>query len=103
MLRKDYIEKLIVIHKNRLQKLKEKQAFYGQDTPTHILMEIEIVRTEIKRRKVELFELNHAKQQVQIYLQGDFSSVSADRLSAAIEGFAAIIRISPQAIKVYSV
>ncbi|MCP4611451.1 MAG: hypothetical protein GY845_22285 [Planctomycetes bacterium] len=103
MLRKDYIETLLINHETRLQKLKEKQAFYGQDTSPHILMEIEIIETEIKRRKVELFELNHAKQQVQIYLQGDFSSVSADRWSAAIEGFAAAMGIVPQAIKVYRV
>jgi len=43
------------------------------------------------------------KKRVQIYLQGDFSSLSADRQSAAIAAFAAVMETSPQAITVYRV
>jgi hypothetical protein len=36
-------------------------------------------------------------------LQGEFSSLSTDRRSAAIDAFAAVMGISPQAIEVYRV
>ncbi len=34
-------EKLLINHKRRLQKLKEKQALRGLDTPADVLIEIE--------------------------------------------------------------
>ncbi len=44
-----------------------------------------------------------SKQRIQIYLHSDFSSLSEARRSAAIESFATLMKISPEAIKVYDV
>lgn len=122
MSRKDDIKKLIVSQKRRLQKRKEQQASFGLDVPPHILTEIEDIEAEIKKLQTELEALEDSgvdeesqralselaedtepKQRAQIYLQGDFSSLSLDRRSAAIDAFAAVMGISPQAIEVYRV
>ena len=122
MSRKDDIQKLIVNYERRLQKRKEQKALFGLDAPPHILTEIEDIEAEIKKLHTELEALEDSgvdeesqralselaedtepKQRAQIYLQGDFPSLSADRRSAAIDAFAAVIGISPQAIEVYHV
>ena len=43
------------------------------------------------------------KRRIQIYFQNDFSSLSAELQNAAIEAFAAVMGISPKAVKVYRV
>ena len=53
--------------------------------------------------ELEVLEDASPERRVQIYLQGDFSSLSADRQSAAIAAFAAVMETSPQAIMVYRV
>jgi len=105
-----------------LQKLKEQQAFFGLDTSPHILTEIEDIEVEIEKLQTELEALEDSgldeksqkalselaegttpERRVQIYLQGEFSSLSTDRRAAAIDAFAAVMGISPQAIEVYRV
>ncbi|MCP4372393.1 MAG: hypothetical protein GY797_30450 [Deltaproteobacteria bacterium] len=54
MSRKDEIQKLIIEHNRHLRILKEKQASFGYNTPTHILTEIEDRETEIKNLQTEL-------------------------------------------------
>lgn len=120
MSREEHIKRLIVNHKRRLQTLEEKQALYGLDAPPHILTEIEDIEANIEKLQTELKALANSRvneksqrtltnlakntnsmQRVEIYLQGDFPSLSADRRSAAIVAFAAVMEISPQAIEVY--
>jgi tetratricopeptide (TPR) repeat protein len=120
MSRRDDLKKQIDIHRRRLQKLEEQQAFRGLDTPAHILIEIEDIKAKIEELRAELkvledgeaesqihpFELAEdakPKQRAQIYLQGDFSLLSDDRQSAAIAAFAAVMGISSQEIEVYRV
>jgi hypothetical protein len=38
------------IYKRRLRCLEEKRAYYGIDTPTHIIMEIEDIRDIFKKK-----------------------------------------------------
>ena len=57
MSRQKDIRELIVRNERRLQKLKEKQASYGFDTPVHILTEIEDIGAEIEKLQVKLAEL----------------------------------------------
>jgi len=120
MSRKDDIKKLIANCERRLQKRKEQQALFGLDTPPHILTEIEDIETEIEKLQTELEALKDSgvgeelrtpselakdtkpKQRAQVYLQGDFP-LSAERQSAAIDAFAAVMGISPQEIEVYRV
>ncbi len=109
MSHKNDIMKLIANHKHRLQKLKEQQASFGPlYTPAHILTEIEDTKAEIQKLQQELEVLDGScideeSPRIQIYLQGNFSSLPTGIWSTAINAFAAIIRISPQAIKVYRV
>jgi hypothetical protein len=122
MSRRDDRRKQIDIHRRRLQKLEEQQAFRGLDTPVHILIEIEDIKAKIEELRAELkaledggieaeseihpFELAEVakpKQRAQIFLQGDFSLLSDDRQSAAIAAFAAVMGISSQEIEVYRV
>ncbi len=115
MSRKDDINKLIANYRSRLQKLKEQRALQGMDTPPHILAEIESIEVEVEKLQTELSELVDinidtdpqrvfsSKRRTQIYLVGDYASLSADRWSAAIDAFAAVAEISPQAIEVYRV
>lgn len=57
MSRQKDIEALIARNQRRLQKLKEKQASYGLDTPVHILTEIEDIEAELERLQLELTQL----------------------------------------------
>lgn len=54
MSRKNDIENLITKNTRRLQKLREKQASYGLDTPVHILIEIEEVEAKLEKLKSQL-------------------------------------------------
>jgi hypothetical protein len=47
MSRKEQLERLIQNHKRRLQLLEQRQAMDGQDTPHHILIEIEEIKATI--------------------------------------------------------
>jgi hypothetical protein len=60
MSRKDDIKKLILKHKRRLQKLKEKQTTFGLDTPPHISIEIEDIEVEIENLQTELEVLKNS-------------------------------------------
>jgi hypothetical protein len=57
MPRQDDLEKLIIEHTRRLQKLKEQQAKYGITTEPHILIEIEDIEAKINELQTELAEL----------------------------------------------
>jgi tetratricopeptide (TPR) repeat protein len=57
MSREDDIRNLIAKHGRRLQKLKEKKASFGLDTPIHILTEIEDVEAELEKLQTELKEI----------------------------------------------
>jgi hypothetical protein len=63
MSRIEEIKELIARHKRRLQKLKEKQASYGLDTPVHILTEIEDVELELEQLQTELETLTKGNLQ----------------------------------------
>lgn len=56
MLREN-LEKLKSNHERRLQKLKEKQALQGQNTPAELLIEIEDIEAAIKELQIELNKL----------------------------------------------
>ncbi len=112
MSRKEQIKKLIFIHRRYLQTLEEKKAKYGLDVPPYILTEIDDEKAEIKKLQMTLkiLENGHvtketqkanSKQRIRIYLPKDFPSLSTDRRLAAIDAFAAVIGISPQAIEMY--
>lgn len=98
------IKKLIENHQRRLQILKEQQALYGQNTSPHILIEIRDIELEIEKLKMELEELEtDTADKVHVYMWGNFVSLSEDQKLAAINAFAAIVGIPPQAIKMYRV
>jgi hypothetical protein len=111
MLYQEHIRNLIAKYTRRLQILEQKRASYGLDTAPHILVEIEDLDMKIKnlRAKLKVLEKtalsdsveDNLKRRVQIHLQGDFSSLSTDRLFAAITAFAAVSGISLQAIEMY--
>lgn len=63
----------------------------------------EVIASSATPRDIHSIEETITKHRIQIYLQGDFSSLSVDRKSAAIDAFAAIMGVSPQSIKVYGV
>jgi chromosome segregation ATPase len=58
---KEFIEKLILSHQRRLQKLKEQQVLSKQNidqAPPHVLIEIEDIEAEIQRLESELEDEN---------------------------------------------
>lgn len=57
MTRKQDIQKLLIDHTKRLQKLKETQARMGIDTPPHILTEIDEIEAEIGQLQTELDDI----------------------------------------------
>lgn len=57
MTNKDDVKKLIRDNERRLQKLKEKEAKFGVDTPPHILIEIEDIQEKIEELRLELANL----------------------------------------------
>lgn len=60
MSRRDDIKKLIAKNTRRLQKLNEKKASFGLDTPTHILIEIEDVEAELEKLNSQLDRVKDA-------------------------------------------
>lgn len=111
MSHQEHIRNLITKYTRRLQILEQKRASCGLDTAPHILVEIEDLNMKIKNLRVKLNGLekralsasfeNNFERRVQIHLQGDFSSLSTDRLFAAITAFAAVSGISLNAIEMY--
>ena len=81
---------LVIIAKNAFSFVEE----------TQLGLQLEALLAELDIPTIE--DLN-PKQRIQIYLQGDFSFLSADRRSAAIAAFAAVMGISSQAVDVYRV
>jgi len=69
MSRKEDIEKLIAQHQRRLQKLKEKQASYGIDTPVYILTEIEDTEAKIIQFQEDLKEVDRQTDNVKSEIQ----------------------------------
>ena len=61
MSRRDDIKKLIAKNTRRLQKLNEKKASFGLDTPTHILVEIEDVEAELEKLNSQLDRVKAAE------------------------------------------
>lgn len=53
MLSEEDLQKLIIKHSRRLQKLEEKKATFGYNTPAEILTEIEDIKLELKRLQGE--------------------------------------------------
>ncbi len=106
-------QKIIEIHKRRLQKLKVQEALQGRNTPPEVLLEIEDIELAIEELKDQAVDLEESRddtgkeiqpqRSVQIYLEGDFSSISEDRRSAAVDAFAAVMGISPHSIRVQRV
>ena len=109
MSREDHLRNLITNHNRRLQKLEEQRALCGLSIDPRIPIEIENIEAEIKKLQAELEELEHKaelpipKQRVQIYLQGDFSSLTADRRSSIVDALSGLLRILPEAIEMYRV
>jgi hypothetical protein len=56
---RDAVEKLLQNHHRRLQKLEERKALYGLETPIAILTEIEDTRAEIENLQTQLNKLEH--------------------------------------------
>ena len=112
------ITKLICHYKYRLQKLKEQQASFGLNTPAHILIEIEDIEAGIKELQTELETLEDSDaneespaelveddklRRVQIYMSGEYISLSAERRSLTVEALAALLGIPSSEIEVYRV
>jgi sRNA-binding carbon storage regulator CsrA len=57
MLREDDIRNLVTHDSRRLQKLKEKQAKFGINTPPEILIEIEDIEAKISEAEADLKSL----------------------------------------------
>ena len=56
----DNIEKLIQIHRRRLQVLQEQQAIKGLETPPSILLEIEDIKAKIEKLQIERKANSHS-------------------------------------------
>ena len=97
----DNIKRQINLHQRRLAFLKEKKAMRGYDTPPDILMEIEDIQNTIDELSSELNQLDisvnySSPRAIQIYLHGDFNSVSNEKQYEAVQSLAAIMGIPPQ-------
>ncbi len=120
--KKDNIKRLITKYERRLQKLREQRAIEGRSVDPKIPIEIEDIEAEIEELQTELkalessgadeatqrvpsqlIEDTNPKQRIQIYLQGEISSLSAERRSSIIDALAGLLRIPPGAIEVYQV
>ena len=108
------IKKQITEHKRHLTLLKKKEATFGPHTPTHVLTELEDREAAINELQAELSAIESFHQDIptthlekvspgrsiQIFLRGDFSTLSSERQQTAIEAFAAAMRISPEDIQI---
>lgn len=54
------LENLILKHQRRLQKLKERKATFGLNTPPEVLTEIEDIEAEIELLQAALIRVNAA-------------------------------------------
>ena len=108
------IQQQITINQRRLQLRKEQKAAFGLHTPPHISLEIEDTEetiAELEKSLAKLWEkgekLDEAyaaegkTQRVQIYLQGDFSTLTSIEIDRAIAVLAAAMEIRPQDIELY--
>ena len=108
-----HLQELRAKHRKNIRRLKETLANYGVDRPLKLVNELEFEQEQLCHVEEQLEELvgpsagppssigtapelevledSIPKRRVQIYLQGDFSSLSADRQSAAIAAFAAVM------------
>ena len=104
----------IILHQRSLQILKEQQAKLGIYTPPNIIIDIEDTEAAIAELQETLAELEKtggdtdtivpaAQRRAQIYLEGNFATVSADVKQAAIDAFAAVMGISPEEVKLFGV
>ncbi|MCL4295856.1 MAG: hypothetical protein KJ077_09025 [Anaerolineae bacterium] len=104
------LARLIVDYANRRSLLdillvwvkEHNNAKYGEHQPYHDVSSNPLAVTGVHEIEDTSASLP-SKQRIQIYLLGDFSSLSEARRSAAIESFATLMKISPEAIKVYDV
>lgn len=111
------IERLIANNRRRWQKLKEKKALLGSSADPSLDIEIEDIEAAIEELQTDLETLENndvneesqanaaggARARVQIYIAGDFSSLSADRQAAAIDAFAAVMGIPSPFVEIYRV
>lgn len=70
MSRKDNIKKLIIKSSRYLQKLKEKEASFGLDTPVHVLTEIEDTEAELEKLQTELATLKDSGDEISLETTG---------------------------------
>lgn len=112
MANKTNLKKLIAKNARRLQKLKEQKASLGLETQPHILTEIEDIEAEIEKLQAALKLLGErtidkntsdTERRLVIYLQGDLSSLTTAQRQAKLNCLAELMKISRQAIVVYSV
>lgn len=54
MSHKENVQKLISRHQRRLQKLQEKKAAYGQEPPSHLLLEMQDLEAELRALEASL-------------------------------------------------
>ncbi len=97
----DNTKQLIKNYGLRLQKLKELQALEGRSVDPKILLEIDDIEVKIKELRIKSGVFS--KRRVQIFLQGDFNELPTERWAAAIESFAAIMKIPPDKISIHRV
>jgi len=108
------VRRQISIHQRSLQILKEQQAKLGIYTPPNIIIDIEDTTAALDELQETLAELEKggertdtvvpaAQRRAQIYLDGNFATVSTEVKQAAIDAFAAVMGISPQEVKLFGV
>lgn len=100
------IEKLVLNHKRRLQKLKEYRALHGISVDPSILIEIEDIEAKIAELREELeplkasSQVSSSKAQIEITFAGDFALLKPDARIAAIKALAGILNIPADQIEV---
>ena len=99
MSQKDKIEKLIKSYDRRLQKLEQQAAVSGITVDPKVLIEIEDIEEKIKGLQADLDTLeddgdNDPIVQVQIFVENDFSQLSADKLELFVKTLTDLMQIS---------
>src|SRR5262245_51481815 len=69
MLEDEHIKKLLIYHNLRLQKLEDKKAIQGINTPPEILVEIENIKSEIESLQMKMVAQKDLSRQTDLQIE----------------------------------
>ncbi len=104
---KDDIEKLILNHGRRLQKLKEQKALYGRSVDPSILIEIEDIELELDRLRHEYTRLSQAEMvsiqpeaEIKLLIAGELPGFNVEKRQETIALLAAQLNVPPNQVSI---